>query len=78
MKLAIDLDDLESGGDYSETVARLIRDEIHNCIRAEIRILVKGEKEKIKEAVSRVAKEALKNLRSVRLQEIAKDMAETL
>lgn len=78
MKIVFDLDDIYTGGDYSETVGRLIRDEIERTVRAGVKEAMREHKAGITALVKKAAKEALQGLRNEKIAEIAKRMAAEL
>lgn len=78
MKITFDLDDIYTGGDYSETVGRMIRDEIERVVRAGVKEAMKEHKASITAVVKKAAKEALQGLRNEKIAEIAKRMANEL
>lgn len=70
MKLVIDLDDFETGADWTGTVGALLREEIEALVRREIKAALKSEqaaiRDRVKSAVSSasedIQKHALKSL----------------
>lgn len=77
MKIEINLDDLWLD-DYGGTVGNIIKQEIETQIRATVKAEMKSHREQIANEVAKVAKEALKKLRSDSVRAAASKLIETL
>ena len=70
MKLTINLDELDTGADYDQTVADILRDEIHAIIRSAVKAGLKDERARIQEAVRKAAAKAARDVEGDMLKDI--------
>ena len=68
MKLVINLEDIYTGAEYSQTVADILRDEIHSIIRGAVKAGLKDERARIQAAVRKAAAQAAKEVEGERLK----------
>ena len=68
MKLIINLEEIYTTGDYCETVADILRDEIHAVIRSAVKSGLKDERARIQAAVRKAAAQAAKEVEGEKLK----------
>lgn len=73
MKIELNLDNI-SVNDYEDTVASILKSELDNAVRAEIRKLVKQYHTEIANKVAAAVKESIRNMSGDRITKIAKEM----
>jgi hypothetical protein len=78
MKLSIDLEDITADHDFGNTIAEVVREEIHAAIRAAVRAEIKQFNAGIKAEVQKVARAALKEVKREKVAEIARRFAAEL
>jgi hypothetical protein len=71
MKLTIDLDDLDTGADWTETVGSILREEIDAMVRKEIRSALKSQRGAISAKVTKAIDSASKDIQAHALKSLS-------
>lgn len=74
MKISLDLDNVMANYEYEETVGQVIREEINNLIRLEVRKHVKERSKEIQAEVAKLTTDALKQFKSDKVKAITQAM----
>jgi hypothetical protein len=75
MKIEVNLDNLTIG-EWGESVAQVIKDELTAVVRVEVRALMKARREHIRKAVQQAVSETLDGLNKQQIANLAKKLLE--
>lgn len=77
MKVSVDIGDTWID-DLDKTVAQVIRDEVLNAIRYEVKKTMSGYKEDIRKEAAKIINAAIKEVKKDRIEAVAKEMLRNL